>query len=89
MKSIGYTAILSYKWIAANDGMLHNQGSAVKHSEFKKWLAKQGCTFSPQGKGGHITVHYQGRKTVMPYHASKEIGAGLVKAIKKQLGIED
>jgi len=33
-------------------------------------------------------VYYGTRKTTMPYHASKEIGTGLVKAIKKQLGLK-
>lgn len=61
----------------------------MTHSEFKKWLKKQGCTFEEsRGKGGHITIHYQNRKTVMPFHGSKEIGAGLMNAIKKQLGLK-
>ncbi len=60
----------------------------MKHSEFKKWLKQQGCTFDEsKGKGGHITIYYRDRKTVMPFHASKEIGKGLVHAIKKQLGL--
>jgi len=61
----------------------------MKHSEFKKWLKEQGCTFEEgRGKGGHITIYYNGRKTVMPFHGSKEIGNGLVNAIKKQLGLK-
>jgi mRNA interferase HicA len=61
----------------------------MKHSEFKNWLKAQGCTFeTAKGKGSHIVVHYHGRKTVMPFHASKEIGKGLVHAIKKQLGLK-
>lgn len=61
----------------------------MKHSEFKKWLKKQGCTFNEsEGKGGHITIYYRDRKTVMPFHGSKEIGKGLVSAIKKQLGLK-
>ena len=61
----------------------------MKHSEFKKWLKQQGCWFEEsKGKGGHITVHYRERKTVMPFHGSKEIGNGLVHAIKKQLGLK-
>lgn len=60
----------------------------MKHSEFKKWLKKQGCSFEEsRGKGGHITIEYKGKKTVMPFHGSKEIGNGLVRAIKKQLGM--
>lgn len=60
----------------------------MKHSEFKKWLAAQGCTFDSQGKGSHITVYYGNRKTTMPWHPSKEIGNGLMNAIKKQLGLK-
>jgi mRNA interferase HicA len=59
----------------------------MKHSEFKKWLAQQGCTFSTKGKGSHMTVHYGNKKTTMPNHGNKEIGKGLVSAIKKQLGL--
>ncbi len=61
----------------------------MRHSEFRKWLKDQGCTFEEgRGKGGHITIHYQGRKTVMPFHGNKEIGKGLVHAIKRQLGLK-
>jgi mRNA interferase HicA len=61
----------------------------MKHSEFKKWLKQQGCQFEEsRGKGGHMTIHYRGRKTIMPFHGSKEIGKGLVQAIKKQLGLK-
>lgn len=61
----------------------------MKHSEFKKWLKEQGCTFEEnKGKGGHITIHYHNKKTVMPFHGSKEIGKGLVLSIKKQLDLK-
>lgn len=61
----------------------------MKYSEFKKWLKEHGCSFKEaKGKGGHITIHYKGRKTVMPFHGSKEIGTGLVHAIKRQLGLK-
>jgi mRNA interferase HicA len=60
---------------------------AVKGSEFKRWLAKQGVTFGTQ-RGSHLKLSYQGRRSVMPIHA-KELGKGLVEAIKKQLGLKD
>lgn len=61
----------------------------MKYSEFKKWLKNQGCTFEEnKGKGGHITIYYRTRKTVMPFHGGKEIGKGLVHAIKKQLELK-
>lgn len=58
--------------------------------ELKKWLAKQGCTFeTKRGGSGHIIVRYKGRKTELPMHGgSKELGTGLVNAIKKQLGLK-
>ena len=59
-------------------------------SEFKKWLAAQGCTFEPK-KGGssHIVVRRGALKTDLPVHGGrKELGTGLVNAIKKQLGLK-
>jgi mRNA interferase HicA len=58
----------------------------VKSSEFKRWLAEQGVTFKP-GKGSHLKVTVNGRNSVLPMH-NKELGTGLVQAIKKQLGLK-
>ncbi len=58
----------------------------VKSSEFRRWLAKQGVTFSP-GKGSHIHLLLNGRQSVLPIHG-KDLGAGLVATIKKQLGLK-
>jgi mRNA interferase HicA len=52
----------------------------VKSSEFKRWLADQGATFKP-GKGSHLKVTLNGKNSVLPMHG-KELGAGLVAAIK-------
>lgn len=62
----------------------------MNSAELKKLLKRHGCTFdAKRGKGGHITVHLGDRKTVMPVHgSSKELGNGLVRKIKKDLGIE-
>ena len=59
---------------------------AVKSSEFKRWLAKQGVTFGSQ-EGSHLRLYYQGRISVLPMH-SKDLGKGLVETIKKQLGLK-
>jgi len=60
----------------------------VTSSEFKRWLAKQGCTFEP-GHGGHLTVRLAERTSTLPMHGKKkELGTGLVNAIKKQLGLK-
>lgn len=54
--------------------------------EFKRWLEKQGATFE-QGKGSHLKVYLNGRQSVLPMHGKKELGKGLVAAIKRQLGL--
>jgi mRNA interferase HicA len=58
----------------------------MKSTEFKRWLAEQGATFKG-GKGSHLKVSLNGRNSVLPMH-NKELGMGLVQAIKKQLGIQ-
>jgi len=59
----------------------------VTSSELKRWLEKNGCAFFP-GKGGHLLVRRGNRKSVLPMHgAKKDLGSGLVNAIKKQLGL--
>jgi mRNA interferase HicA len=60
----------------------------MNSSQFRRYLAKQGCTFEP-GKGGHLIVRLGERKSVLPQHGgAKQLGTGLMKAIKKDLGIE-
>lgn len=64
----------------------------MNSKELQKLLKRQGCEFiASRGKGGHITVvnPKNGKRTTLPTHGSrKELGTGLVKAIKKQLEIE-
>lgn len=60
----------------------------MKYSEFRNWLIRQGAVIRP-GKGSHQKVTLGGRSSVLPYHGSKEIGIGLVRRIKKDLGLED
>lgn len=59
-------------------------------SELRRWLKKQGCTFETHhGGSGHVTVRRGTRKTQLPMHgARKELGTGLVRKIKKDLGLE-
>ena len=59
----------------------------MKSREFKKWLEAQGATFKP-GKGAHLKVYLNGRRSVLPMH-SGELKTGLVEAIKKQLDLKD
>jgi len=58
----------------------------MKSSEFKRWLAAQGATFTP-AKGSHLRVDLNGKVPFLPMH-SKELKTGLVEAIKKQLGLK-
>lgn len=60
----------------------------MNSDQFRRYLAKQGCTFEP-GKGGHLIVRRGDRMSVLPQHGgSKQLGRGLMLAIKKQLGVE-
>ncbi len=59
----------------------------MKSSEFKRWLEKQGATFT-SGRGSHLKVELNGKFSVMPMHKSKEIGTGLAAKIKKDLGLK-
>ena len=57
-------------------------------AQFKRWLAKRGCSFEP-GKGGHLIVRLGKRISVLPMHGSrKEIKKGLEMQIKKDLGLK-
>jgi len=62
----------------------------VNAQELKRWLAAQGCTFeTKKGGSGHIVVRRGDRKSELPIHGGrKELGTGLVNAIKKQLGLK-
>lgn len=56
--------------------------------EMKRWLEKQGCTFTTT-RSGHLIVWRGARQSVLPMHGkNKELGAGLVIAIKKQLALK-
>jgi mRNA interferase HicA len=60
--------------------------------EFKKWLHRQGCVFEgKRGGSGHLVVinPRNGNRSELPMHSRKELGTGLVRAIKRQLELED
>jgi len=47
--------------------------SFMNSNQAKRFLARKGATFSP-GKGGHLVVHLNGRRAVLPQHGgSKEL----------------
>jgi mRNA interferase HicA len=59
----------------------------VTSGELKRWLERQGCSFSP-GRGGHLLVRLGDKKTVLPMHGKNhEMPRGTVLAIKKALGL--
>jgi len=62
----------------------------MKAAEFRRWLARQGCTFEThKGGSGHLTVIRGDRRSQLPMHGSnRELGAGLIAKIKKDLGLE-
>lgn len=61
----------------------------MNSSQAKRFLAKKGAKFSP-GKGGHLIVELNGRRSVLPQHGgSKDLGTGLWRAILKQLDIKE
>ena len=51
----------------------------VKSSEFKRWLAAQGASFSP-GKGSHLRVELKGKISYLPMH-HKDLKKGLAEDI--------
>jgi mRNA interferase HicA len=57
----------------------------LNSKQFKKFLAQKGATFEP-GKGGHLRVALNGRRSVLPM-GSGDMKKGTVAAISKQLGI--
>jgi len=59
----------------------------VNSSQFRRYLARQGCTFE-EGKK-HTLVYRGGKVAALPRHGgSKQLGTGLINAIKKALEIE-
>jgi mRNA interferase HicA len=56
-------------------------------SELKRKLAKLGCTFEQATR--HLIVYYQGKRTLMPRHPSKEIKTGTYRGILSKLGIKE
>lgn len=58
----------------------------VNASQFRRYLAKQGCTFE-EGKR-HTIVRLGRNMAVLPRHGGRrQLGTGLVNAIKKDLGL--
>jgi mRNA interferase HicA len=66
---------------------LYSEG--VTSTELKRWLEKQGCSFRP-AKGGHLKVMLGSKFTYLPMHGGKkDLGKGLVEAIRNRLGLKE
>lgn len=61
----------------------------MKYSQFKKYLKGCGILFE-KAKGSHQKAinPYNGKRTIVPFHGSKEIPEGLRKKILKDLGFK-
>jgi mRNA interferase HicA len=62
----------------------------VNSNQFKRWLSKQGGSFESHKTGsGHLTVIKGKRRSQLPMHGGKkQLGLGLIKKIKKDLGVK-
>ena len=62
----------------------------MKYSEFRRFLAKKGCTFEThKGGSGHITVKHVSKATQIPAHGQgRELSKGLVHKILKDLELK-
>lgn len=58
----------------------------MKQSEFKRWLASKGVTFA-EGSN-HTKAYYNGKKSTLPRHPSKELKDGTRQNILKELGLK-
>ena len=58
----------------------------MKQSEFLRWLIAQGVQVKDGTK--HLKLYLNDRQSTLPRHPSKELPTGLVKEIKKQLGLK-
>jgi len=56
--------------------------------ELLRKLRARGATVDPShGKGSHVAVMLNGRITYVPVHGRRELPAGTLRAILRQLGI--
>ena len=59
----------------------------MNSSQFRRYLTKHGCRFEEGSR--HTMVRRGDRTSAMPRHGgSKQLGTGLMRKIKNDLGIE-
>lgn len=59
----------------------------MNSKDMKKWLEEFGATFK-EGRGSHLKVFLEGKRTTLPMHGTKELGKGLEAKIKRDLGLK-
>lgn len=62
----------------------------MKYAELTRKLRRLGCEFTRHGAGSHEIWRnpHTGKQAPIPYHRSKDIGAGLLTRILRALEIE-
>lgn len=59
----------------------------MNSDQFRRYLVKQGCTVEHGSR--HDLVRLNGKVAALPRHGgSKQLGTGLMNAIKKDLGLK-
>lgn len=59
----------------------------MKSREFIREAKRKGWKFLRQGKGSHEIYEKDGVKITIPNHGSKELGKGLEKKLRKEMGL--
>jgi len=58
----------------------------VKVSELRRWLKKQGCTFTEESR--HTRIALGTKISRMPRHPAKEVKTGTLQSILKDLDLK-
>jgi mRNA interferase HicA len=59
----------------------------MKSSEFIRLAKKNGWELIRYGKGSHGIYEKDGKQVVIPNHGSKELGRGLEKKLRREMGL--
>ena len=59
----------------------------MKAKDLVRKLTALGATFE-WGKGSHLHVFLSGKRSIIPMHGSKDLKAGTLRAIKRDLGLK-
>jgi mRNA interferase HicA len=60
----------------------------VKAKDLVRKLKALGATFEWGGRGSHLHVFLNGKRSIIPMHGSKDLKAGTLRAIKRDLGLK-